>query len=170
MSNKLLTSLIINIILIIVIIFTNVNYKNRVTDLTNQIVNKNSEINELNKTNQDQNNTLIKAVNVIKIYDFLVRDLYDSIDAPIYVYDNDTKDAFNKFYSYIKNSINPERDLIFKIGPVKKDNNDTYFVEYIIYSKLTLDKNLSQITGDMPPSLFSHHVLKYHNGKIEATN
>ncbi|WP_139903662.1 hypothetical protein [Clostridium thermarum] len=165
------SSLIILLIVITIIFYNKTRFlENRIANLSSQLNYKDNEIKELNNNIQSKNTTLLQASNVLKIYDSLIIDIYDNINAPIYVYDSDTKDVFDKFNSYINNSIDTKNELIFKVGPVKKDTDDTYFIEYIMYSKLALDENLSQIIWDTPPPLLTHHVLKYHNGKIESIN
>lgn len=105
-----------SIIIIIVLIFININNKgklkniktdfnnktNEIKNIKNQLNNKAKEFDELNKDYENAKGNLLKASNVIKIYDTSFINLYSKINAPINEYNKAYEDKFKKLKALLK--------------------------------------------------------------------
>ncbi|SHN84831.1 hypothetical protein [Desulfitobacterium chlororespirans] len=146
---------------------------------TNELNQRVEELKTAKEKYQDARGKLYQTAAVCDIYDsFFVNFPKSGIELPLYEYDPKDQEIVNKAEAYIQSQINPEQELIFKIGPVTQKEDGEYIVKFITYKKLglnldstkgsaNLDENLVKLTGGVPPTTLKGYSLKYSNGHFE---
>jgi len=120
---------------------------------------------------------LYQVATLCDIYDgYFVNSDNWGINLPLYEYDEKDQEILDKAEEFINSQIDPEKEFVFKIGPIRKKENGEYTIQFITYTKLeldfskginSLDENLPKLTGDIPPIMLRNYILKYTNGHIE---
>ncbi|WP_018306824.1 hypothetical protein [Desulfitobacterium hafniense] len=128
---------------------------------------------------QDVQDKLYQAVSLCGVYDsFFVNSAKNwGIELPLYEYDLKDQEIVEKAEAYIQSQINPEQELIYKMGPVTQKENGDYIVKFITYNKLGLDTHLNRDPADLDKDLakitrimlipLKGYSLKYSDGHFE---
>lgn len=139
----------------------------KISHLKNELQVKDIKEQELTLKLNEASENLTKSLHVIKIYDNKLLDLGKIIKAPIHDYEGKDQVIAEKGKAFIEKNLDPKKHMLIKIGPITKDPDNTYFINYYIYTKLDEDNLLEQVTGNMPPETISHHLIKYKNNSFE---
>ena len=130
----------------------------------NNIDDKISETNNMSKSRTSNGDLNIqKTKGIINSYSQDIKNLYESLECPIYKAENDKdEEILINTYNYIIENNIYENQLIFQIGPIRKESETTYFIDIISFEDVDVKKALENLDDFFPTSFIKYRLIKVY--------
>lgn len=153
--NKKLLTIGITMILFIISVYLIYGGLNNKTAQTLEDTNESLKA-EINELNQD----IEKLKGLIGIYNQNIRNLNQCLDLAIYKGKEKDKVFLQNVYNFITKNKRFNNVLVFELGPVRKESESVYFVDFLALENLDTQNIFDNLDTYFPTDILKQHVIK----------
>lgn len=96
---------------------------------------------------------------LIGTYAMNIQGLHEGLSAPVFI--GDDKVVLKEMYETIKADEIFVDTLIFRIGPVRRETNEIYYAECLVFEQINKDELLVNLDDFIPTDLLKQYTVKY---------
>ncbi|SHJ89021.1 hypothetical protein [Paramaledivibacter caminithermalis] len=129
--------------------------------LNNETVRILEYANESLKTKvKELNQDIEKLKGIIGVYDKNIENLNRYLDSPIYQGNEEDQELLKDAYNFISSSKQFDNVLVFQLGPVRKETEGVYFIDFLTFENLDTQNIFDNLDTFFPTELLKQHVIR----------